>query len=140
MESNQTNHFEILKQLIRNWFTAILQVLETSAAWTSGDVETNFGLILAESSREISPNLWISVISSNVRIQELKEELRIYNERILNHDESLRDMEIALLALAPNYSRQSDPRFMAEVKEKLEEFLRKFLEVEREIALNDQHN
>ena len=117
--------------------------------------------------QESMENLGRGEISSNARIQELTEELEIYYERIVDH-ESLRDMFFELLLTVwliagPNgifgrhldsvlhfnvgfvpyremelASRQSVPEFMTEVKEKLEEFLRKFLEIEN--SLNDQNN
>ena len=122
----------------------VLQILEENGLETEALVNAfNTARNQSSSDTEVQEalenlRLQIGEILSNARIQELAEELRIYYERILNH-ESLRYVfqeahEHALLLIQP--SRQSDPRFMAEVKEKLKEFLRKFLEVE--IALNDQ--
>ena len=75
----------------------------------------------------------------NTGILELAQELNPYYERIIN-DGFLRGIfEEAMqlsLQLEDSVSRQSD--LLAEVKEKLKEFLRKFLEVET--GLNDQHN
>ena len=119
----------------------VLQILEENGIETEPLVNAfNTARNQSSSDTEVQESmetlrLQIGDILSNARIQELAEELRIYYDRILNH-ESLRYVfqeahEHALLLP----SRQSDPRFMAEVKEKLKEFLRKFREVET--ALND---
>jgi hypothetical protein len=176
-----SNQIESLKQLVRNWITALLQVLETSDAENSANVvllldsmaevqeaervlgcqilqilEENgmnteefvnaFNRARNQSSsdtevQESVANLrqQISEIPDNTRILEMYEELKNYYERILN-DGFLRDIfqEAVQIVVEGSLSRQSDPRYMAEVKEKLKEFLRKFLEVET--ALNEQHN
>jgi hypothetical protein len=87
-------------------------------------------------------------ILNNPRMMELNKELKTYYGRILNH-ESVKELhedmgifmnyELPHLLLFENWpSRQVDPRFMAEVGERLKAMLRKFLEVET--ILNDQHN
>ena len=174
-----SNEIENLKQLVRNWITALLHVLETSDAENSANVallldsmaevheaervlgcqilqilEENgmnteafvnaFNRASNESSsdtevQESVENLrqQIGEIPDNTRILELVQELTTYYERIIN-DGFLRGIfeEALQLVIEDSTSRQSDPR--AEVKEKLKELLRKFLEVEA--ALNDQHN
>ena len=134
MASNQVE----IEQLVKNYIASLLRVLENENENTN--ILEFMDPIVEVHARVISDSFYMpnSENSHNARIQELAEELRIYYDRILNH-ESLRYVfqeahEHALLLIQP--SRQSDPRFMAEVKEKLKEFLRKFLEVET--ALNDQ--
>ena len=87
-------------------------------------------------------NFWQQVIGeirNNPRMMELKEELETYYGRIITHENLMEIIEEAndLFASLPSRQDQSDIQ-MAEWKEKLEQILRKFLEVET--ALNDQHN
>ena len=178
-----SNELENLKQLVRNWTTALLHVLETSDAETSANVvllldsmaeadeagrvlgcqilqileengmnteavvnafnrarNQSFDLSDTEVQESVE-NLrqQIGEIPDNTRILELAQELNAYYERIIN-DGFLRGIfeEALQLVVEDSPSRHSDPRYMAEMKEKLKEFLRKFLEVET--ALNDQHN
>ena len=178
-----SNELENLKQLVRNWITALLHTLETSDAETSANVvilldsmaeADEAGRVLGRqilqileengmnteavvnafnrarnqsfslSDTEVQESVenlrqQIEEIPDNTRILELAQELTTYYERIIN-DGFLRGTfeEAMQLVIEDSPSRHSDPWYMAEVKEKLREFLRKFLEVET--ALNDQHN
>ena len=76
----------------------------------------------------------VEEIFTDARIQELAEELRIYYDGILNH-ESLTDI-LQIVACVPWVALLFAN--LAGLKEVLEKFLTKFLEVEA--ALNDQHN
>ena len=174
-----SNEIENLKQLVRNWITAMLHVLETSDAETSANVVILLDLmaeadeagrvlgrqilqILEENGmnteavvnafnrarnqsfslsdtevQELVENLrqQIGEIPDNTGILELAQELLAYYGRIINDGFWRGIFEEAMQLVT---SRHSNPWYMAEVKEKLREFLRKFLEVET--ALNDQHN
>ena len=121
----------------------IVQILEENGMDTEEFVNAYFRARNQSSSdAEVQENLrqQLGGILGNTRILELAQELKTYYERIVN-DGFLRGIfeETVQLVVENSPSRQSDPRYMAEVKEKLKEFLRKFLEVET--ALNDdQHN
>ena len=125
----------------------ILQILEENGMNTEAVVNAfnrarnqSFSLSNTED-RESVENLrqQMREIPDNTRILELAQELTTYYERIINDGFLRGTFEEALQLVAEDSpSRQSDPRYMAEVKEKLKEFLRKFLEVET--AFNDQHN
>ena len=170
-----SNQIENLKLLVRNWITALLQVLETSDAENSANVvqlldsmaevdeaarvlrcqilqilEENgmnteafvndFNIARNESSsytevQESVENLrqQIGEIPDSTRILELVQELTTYYERIIN-DGFLRGIFEEALQLVV----EDSPTRQSEIKEKLKEFIRKFLEVET--ALNDQHN
>ena len=174
-----SNEIENLKQLVRNWITAMLHVLETSDTETSANVvilldsmaeadeagrvlgrqilqileengmntETvvnafnrarNQSFSLSDTEvQESVENLrqQIGEIPDNTGILELAQELLAYYGRIINDGFWRGIFEEAMQLVT---SRHSNPWYMAEVKEKLREFLRKFLEVET--ALNDQHN
>ena len=207
-----SNEIENLKQLVRNWITAMLHVLETSDTETSANVvilldsmaeADEAGRVLGRQILQILLPLQPTVLDSmaeadeagrvlgrqilqileengmnteavvnafnrarnqsfslsdtevqesvenlrqqigeipdNTRILELAQELQAYYERIINDGFLRGTFEEALqLVVEDSPSRHSNPWYMAEVKEKLREFLRKFLEVET--ALNDQHN
>ena len=174
-----SNELENLKQLVRNWITALLHTLETSDAETSANVvilldsmaeADEAGRVLGRqilqileengmnteavvnafnrarnqsfslSDTEVQESVenlrqQIGEIPDNTGILELAQELLAYYGRILNDGFWRGIFEEAMQLVI---SRHSNPRYMAEVKEKLREFLRKFLEVET--ALNDQHN
>ena len=174
-----SNEIENLKQLVRNWITAMLHVLETSDTETSANVvilldsmaeadeagrvlgrqilqileengmnteavvnafnrARNQSFSLSDTEvQELVENLrqQIGEIPDNTGILELAQELLAYYGRILNDGFWRGIFEEAMQLVI---SRHSNPWYMAEVKEKLREFLRKFLEVET--ALNDQHN
>ena len=174
-----SNEIENLKQLVRNWITAMLHVLETSDTETSANVvilldsmaeADEAGRVLGRqilqileengmnteavvnafnrarnqsfslSDTEVQESVenlrqQIGEIPDNTGILELAQELLAYYGRILNDGFWRGIFEEAMQLVI---SRHSNPWYMAEVKEKLREFLRKFLEVET--ALNDQHN
>ena len=125
----------------------ILQILEENGMNTEAVVNAfnrarnqSFSLSNTED-RESVENLrqQMREIPDNTRILELAQELTTYYERIINDGFLRGTFEEALQLVAEDSpSRHSDPRHMAEVKEKLKEVLRKFLEVET--AINDQHN
>ena len=179
-----SNEIENLKQSVRNWITAFLNLLETADAVNNANVVLLPNVVLMAEVHEAERVLGSQIVQileengmdteefvnayfrarnqsssdaevqesvenlrqqlggilGNTRILELAQELKTYYERIIN-DGFLRGIfeETVQLVVENSPSRQSDPRYMAEVKEKLKEFLRKFLEVET--ALNDdQHN
>ena len=203
-----SNEIENLKQLVRNWITAMLHVLETSDTETSANVvilldsmaeADEAGRVLGRQILQILLPLQPTVLDSMAEADEAgrvlgRQILQILEEngmnteavvnafnRARNQSFSLSDTEVqesvenlrqqigeipdntGILELAQELlayygrilndgfwrgifeeamqlviSRHSNPWYMAEVKEKLREFLRKFLEVET--ALNDQHN
>ena len=129
-----------------------IQILEENGIETEALVNNTFDTARNQSSsdaevteaQESCVNLVRQVLGeilNNPRMMELIEELKTYYGRILNH-ESVRELHGDAhehLLLFENWpSRQVDPRFMAEVGERLKAMLRKFLEVET--ILNDQHN
>jgi hypothetical protein len=128
-----------------------IQILEENGIDTEALVNT-FGTARNQSSsaaevteaQESCVNLVRQVLGeilNNPRMMELNEELKTYYGRILNH-ESVRELHGDAhehLLLFENWpSRQVDPRFMAEVGERLKAMLRKFLEVET--IINDEYN
>ena len=133
-----SNHGENLKQAIRNWCTALLQALQVLE--TSGDV-TNIHELAAREAERLYGVLWAQVLQireENGLTEELKEELQIYYGRILNWPNSLEYLRDIIREAIEHPHTLLWNHARAEVEENLEEFLRKFLEIEN--SLNDQHN
>ena len=118
----------------------LLQILEENGIETEALINaSNTARSQSSSDTEIQESMdtlqqQVEEIFTDARIQELAEELLIYYDGILNH-ESLTDI-LQIVACVPWVALLFAN--LAGLKEVLEEFLTKFLEVEA--ALNDQHN
>ena len=148
-----TNSFNALAEIAENdpRFTQfepqLLQILEENGIETEAWINaSNAARSQSSSDTEIQESMdtlqqQVEEIFTDARIQELAEELRIYYDGILNH-ESLTDIFngplqiVSYLGLRPFVALLFATEFG--LKEALEEFLTKFLEVEA--ALNDQDN
>jgi hypothetical protein len=148
-----TNPFESWEAFVNLLIAQVLQILEENGIETEALVNAaNAARSQSSSDTEIQESMdnlqqQAEEIFTDARIQELGEELRVYYDSILNH-QSLTDIFgfplqigtifVYWLTFAPLLIMALRSDNMAEVKEKFEEFLTKFLEVET--ALNDQHD
>ena len=137
---DDTNPFEFWLALFDEFGAQAIQILEENGIETEALINaSNTARSQSSSDTEIQESMdtlqqQVEEIFTDARIQELAEELRIYYDGILNH-ESLTDI-LQIVACVPWVALLFAN--LAGLKEVLEEFLTKFLEVEA--ALNDQHN
>lgn len=137
---DDTNPFEFWLALFDEFGAQAIQILEENGIETEALINaSNTARSQSSSDTEIQESMdtlqqQVEEIFTDARIQELAEELRIYYDGILNH-ESLTDI-LQIVACVPWVALLFAN--LAGLKEVLEKFLTKFLEVEA--ALNDQHN
>ena len=137
---DDTNPFEFWQALFDAFEAQAIQILEENGIETEAWINaSNTARSQSSSDTEIQESMdtlqqQVEEIFTDARIQELAEELLIYYNGILNH-ESLTDI-LQIVACVPWVALLFAN--LAGLKEVLEKFLTKFLEVEA--ALNDQHN
>ena len=144
---DDTNPFEFWLALFDEFGAQAIQILEENGIETEALINaSNTARSQSSSDTEIQESMdtlqqQVEEIFTDARIQELAEELLIYYNGILNH-ESLTDIFngplqiVSYVVSCPFVALLFATEFG--LKEALEEFLTKFLEVEA--ALNDQHN
>ena len=126
MTANQTNSIQTLKQLVTNMVTEMLRLLDAE----------NFNELLDSTADIFEAGRFLAFEAI-----EILEENGIETEswKIITHESFREIIEEAydFFESLPSRQERSDIQ-MAEVKEKLKQILRKFLEVET--ILNDQHD
>ena len=126
MAVNQTNSIQTLKQLVTNMVTEMLRLLDAE----------NFNELLDSTADIFEAGRFLAFEAI-----EILEENGIETEswKIITHESFREIIEEAydFFESLPSRQERSDIQ-MAEVKEKLKQILRKFLEVET--VLNDQHD
>ena len=126
MAVNQTNSIQTLKQLVTNMVTEMLRLLDAE----------NFNELLDSTADIFEAGRFLAFEAI-----EILEENGIETEswKIITHESFREIIEEAydFFDSLPSRQERSDIQ-MAEVKEKLKQILRKFLEVET--VLNDQHD
>ena len=126
MAVNQTNSIQTLKQLVTNMVTEMLRLLDAE----------NFNELLDSTADIFEAGRFLAFEAI-----EILEENGIETEswKIITHESFREIIEEAydFFESLPSRQERSDIQ-MAEVKEKLKQILRKFLEVET--ILNDQHD